>query len=314
MAGVLAEHRLEHKRSRPESVGNGSAKDSGKLQEPSIRFEGPTQGREHILWTTELKPRQTNTLREQDMQQKAAKTLLAVVMLCASLGAADAADRKRKREVVREPDRWTGFYLGGHLGQGWDNMAWNWNIPDNASIPDQTVYTSSLDKRSFLGGAQVGYLHSFGPIVSGLEFAYTAHSSSSSTSITDTADTRTLNGRIGDIYALTGKLGYGTGSWLTYAKGGLAWADIKLNSTRATDNAVQTSSSGLAPGFTYGAGLEYALSRSFSIGAEYNHNQFHIERQGVEDAATTTASSHTGDPSVKTMTLRLNYKFAPSPF
>lgn len=211
-------------------------------------------------------------------------------------------------------DRWSGFYVGGHIGRTWSNTSWNWDIPDNALVPEQTTYTSAWQQNKTAGGVQVGYQYRFGNFVPGIEFSYTGHNSEGTTSITDTTDTRILTGKVGNILATTARLGIAQDRWMGYAKGGLAWSDIELGSTRLSDGAQQTLSSGVSRGFIYGGGVEYSFDHNISLGAEYTYAQFHVERGGVEDIGTTTASSHMSDPSVKSLMLRLNYRFGRPPF
>ena len=234
-------------------------------------------------------------------------------MRCSSLRAAftiAAIFAATTTATAGEKDRWTGFYVGGHLGSAWTDANWTWNIPDNANIPLQTDYISSSSKSSFAGGAQFGYQHRIGMIVPGIEVSYTGHSATGTTVIDDgSGDIRTLRGRVGNIFTAAARLGIAHERWLGYVKGGVSWAQVELESTRASDGATETSSSGLARGFTYGTGLEYALTNNISLGGEYNYTQVNVTRSNVENTALgVTASSQSSDPTIKTLMMRLNYK------
>ena len=89
---------------------------------------------------------------------------------------------------------WTGFYIGGNLGVGWNGGSFSDSIGNTLSLNAQTL---------FLGGAQVGFNYEFGSaILVGAEtdFDWLSNTTSSSNTIvlqnpagTPTASTASLS-------------------------------------------------------------------------------------------------------------------------
>ncbi len=71
-------------------------------------------------------------------------------------------------------------------------------------------------------------------------------------------------GFYGDV---TGRAGVTVGNALLYAKGGFAFFTGNVHITDSTDNISQDS--GVFTGWTFGGGLEYKLSRTLTMKAEY---------------------------------------------
>ena len=71
--------------------------------------------------------------------------------------------------------------------------------------------------------------------------------------------------------SIRGRLGYSFGQALLYATGGVAFANMR---TFYTSFGASQAFSDTRAGWTLGAGLEYALSRNWSIRAEYRYTDF----------------------------------------
>jgi len=69
---------------------------------------------------------------------------------------------------------------------------------------------------------------------------------------------------------VTGRVGYGFDTWLPYIKGGFAAGTVE---TSLRDNAlgVISQSSTVHSGWTVGGGVEFKLTRQFSLGLEFMH-------------------------------------------
>jgi len=144
---------------------------------------------------------------------------------------------------------WNGFYVGGHLG----------GVTSSESVTDGVV-TVTPDPSGFLGGVQAGYNYQIAPNwLIGIEgeLSWTSASGSSFGFNSDHNWYDTLDGR----------LGYVMGSWLLYAKGGVAWMNADYSIPGASINVTRT-------GWNIGAGAEFMLAPQWSAKAEYNFLDF----------------------------------------
>jgi len=158
---------------------------------------------------------------------------------------------------------WTGAYIGGHIGWGWDQA--DWTLVDDGFWGFAGT-SANLDSDGFLGGAQIGYLYQtqnnivFGVDVSG---SY-ADLSEAITSPFFSGDTWTAG--IDWFILAQAKLGYAHNRWLGFIQGGYAGADANASATPPF-----VSDSNWHNGWTIGAGLSVKATNRFSLGAEYNY-------------------------------------------
>jgi outer membrane immunogenic protein len=224
---------------------------------------------------------------------------LAIVVGCALPVGAQAADLARAPMYAAPMAAiydWTGFYIGGNAGGGWqDNRSASF-IPNGAlaSIlggpPPQSFHTSGA-----LGGAQYGYNWHFHPNwVAGVEvdfdFSDIKGSGSanflgigglapqlySSKASEDIKWFGTVRGRLGFV-PISNLLVYGTGGF-AYGKVDQSASIVNVGGTTvgvgtATCAGFTTcyagTSSRTATGWSAGGGAEYGLSRNWTIRAEY---------------------------------------------
>jgi len=190
---------------------------------------------------------------------------------------------------VVAPISWTGFYLGGTVGGGWQDVKTSYAAtPGNftalfaAAITDGALpATTSQNSNGILGGLTLGYNVQSGTIVYGLEgdWSWTNFRATSTVNtnigfypaITTVTETKTdwlatVRGRLGVLAAPQG---------LLYVTGGLAIGEVK-GSTSVTPvgcaaNAFCSagSASDTRVGWTVGAGGEYAFAQHWSAKLEY---------------------------------------------
>jgi outer membrane immunogenic protein len=240
---------------------------------------------------------------------------------------ASAADMPLKAPAPPSAFRWSGFYLGGHLGGAWAGS-------DPATVTDISGFPAVLfpptsfsnsGRSSFLGGAQIGYNWQFAPHwVAGLEADWTRTKLSESfagdlpnTGVGASGYSSTLRRDIKSLMSVRGRFGYAMDSMLYYFTGGLAWGqvDYSANTVSGTIN-YPTSFSKTAKGYVLGGGLEYALNYNWSVRGEYLYYRL--------DGIAQTAQSLTSPPglegtvnyswdNIQTHVVRLgaNYKFGP---
>ncbi len=247
----------------------------------------------------------------------------------AVLGAAPAvaADLGAARPYTKAPiaveavSSWTGFYLGGHVGAGWNSNSWT-----NASFPDlpydfQAPFGSGT-ANGMLGGFQGGFNYQIAPkLVVGIEGEY-SFSDIKGDQIpirrVDFFRDSSLHVKQSNIAAVTGKIGtVYHDDILIYAKGGWAWSQFKYdagvqtsegpaNYPRVTDN---------RSGFTFGVGTEYKIDRNWSAKVEYDYYDFGKKNVAFPKtsvpAAFTTLDAINTDVAQQTHVIKVgaNYNF-----
>jgi len=202
------------------------------------------------------------------------KLLLSAAATIAIAGPASAADLAVKARPAPAPayiaSPWDGLYVGGNLGYGETSF----------EFPGISFHGNGV-----VGGFQVGYNKQYGTFVLGLETDFDLTSiKTTNFGVTDKLPWfGTTRGRVGFLL---------NPSWLLYATGGVAYGRLEESGFGAS---VKVSGVGWAAG----AGVQYALTPQWSIGAEY----LHVELDHVISSG--------GDVTTKTDLGRatLNYKF-----
>lgn len=147
---------------------------------------------------------------------------------------------------------WSGAYAGAQLGYA--------DIDSNGA---------DLDGNGFLGGIHGGYLWDFGNVVAGAEVSY------------DSADIDLgdAGGTLDDMTRLKLLVGTEMGRSLIYGAAGAAHASANIGGTDYSDS-----------GWFLGAGMDYAVSDRWTVGAEFLHHQFDdFDGQGDFDVNTLQA-------------------------
>jgi outer membrane immunogenic protein len=207
---------------------------------------------------------------------------------------------------VAPPHNWSGFYIGGNLGVGWNGAG---------SVSDTFGSTfSTTTNTQFLGGGQVVVNYEFwGGVVIGAEAMFdwlpnTQNTINATNPALGTAS-ETINNRW--VTTATGKLGYAWDSVLLYGKGGGAWVGASSPSiTVGGAPASFTSTSTNNLGWTAGVGVEWAFAGSWSARAEYDYiglnNQSFTVAPGTVLAGDVISINHR---NIQMLTAGLNYEF-----
>lgn len=171
------------------------------------------------------------------------------------------------------PPSWSGCYLGGNLGAGWDSTHTDGVAFAGVPFVPPVDYGSSSGT-GFIGGGQVGCDYQF--------------ASSWVIGIQGKADFGTINStnpvvvvpgitaayQLKNTEDLTARIGYAfSPAVLGYVKGGVAWANASASSV-TSDPATGETASFTRTGYTVGAGLEWKFARGWSLFAEYNYLDF----------------------------------------
>lgn len=206
------------------------------------------------------------------------KLLLSSVALAAISGTAFAADLPSRRAppVYAPPPvpvfSWTGFYVGGQVGYAFGR--------DNAAILGSGPFVANPN--GIIGGAHVGYNFStqslpvFGTAfgtggVIGVEGDVDGSDYRRTTAITGAPFFPTSTNRIPIQGSIRGRLGFAVDRALFYATGGAAFADLRnsYTTTLGYDSIGHT-----RVGWTVGGGVEYAITNTWSLRAEYRYSDF----------------------------------------
>ena len=250
------------------------------------------------------------------------KRVIAVVVFGTTFGigsasAADLAARPYTKAPVyaAPPVSWTGCYIGGNVGAGWDRF--NAGELAFAGVPTPYVDFGGNHGSSVIGGGQIGCDYQFAANwvvgIQGQADFGTIHSSNEVAAFPGiTADFRLKN-----IETLTGRLGYTvTPAVLAYVKGGAAWANAS-GAAVLPNGLIGEDASFTMIGYTVGGGLEWMFAPGWSLFGEYNYMNFgtksvdFISTTGIPGfgAAGTLSDTNAIKLTAQTAIVGVNYKF-----
>jgi outer membrane immunogenic protein len=202
---------------------------------------------------------------------------------------------------------WTGFYLGGNLGAGWNDG----NLTDSLFGVN---WSGNNNNVTFLGGGQVGVNYQINSVVLGVEgdFDWFANNNNSAT-VTAFGETVTGSNNGRWLTTLTGRLGYAWDRVLFYGKGGGAWVgsnNFTLTNV-ATGSSVSFANNNTNTGWTAGAGVEWAFYDNWTARVEYDY----VGLNGATFTVPATFPVVSGDVftthnrNIQTVTVGINYLF-----
>ena len=183
-------------------------------------------------------------------------------LIAVPLSAANAADMPVKAPPLPPAPvySWTGCYIGGNVGYGWQQTGQTDSVGVHLSDTETGV----------VGGGQIGCDRQLGTWVIGIQGMFNWSGISGSQAWpTNSRETETINARWFDT--LTARIGYTLQpQTLIYLKGGAAWLRNSY-----TDNCPTCtyfgSGSATSGGWTVGGGLEYKFDRNWSAFLEYDY-------------------------------------------
>ncbi len=213
------------------------------------------------------------------------KTLLyaaAAVAIAGPVSAADLAVKAPGAAPAFIASPWDGLYIGANLGFG------STDFSATASIFGLTG-TDSVTGSGVVGGVQVGYNKQFGTFVLGVETDFDGTSISNTTGGVETKLPWFGTTRVRAGFLVNPAL-------LFYGTGGVAYGHAEISGAGASLTVPGV-------GWAAGAGLQYALTPQWSVGAEY----LHVDLEGP------SANAFGANFSTKAVTdlgrATLNYKF-----
>lgn len=175
---------------------------------------------------------------------------------------------------------WSGFYAGVHGGWGWGKTEFRDALIGPSNNPFTAYYNGPL------AGGQVGYNWQQGNYVFGAEVDGSWSFARGNTSTAAVISSST-NNNVGysALATLTGRVGYASGQWLAYVKGGGAYARTELTARFTPDITTYTRDLFGAVG---GVGLEVAFLRNVSAKVEYN--AFYLPADSLQWASPNSTS------------------------
>ena len=190
-------------------------------------------------------------------------------------GASFAADLPRYTKappVYSAPPSWSGCYIGGNVGGGWDHTNnLGTAFAGTAFNPPFDYGTSSGS--AVIGGGQIGCDYQFASSwVIGIQGKADFGRISSSNPV-DAFPGITAAYQLKNTEDVTARLGYAVSpAVLAYVKGGIAWANTNVSAlaipvTAESANITRT-------GYTVGGGVEWKFAPGWSVFTEYNYLDF----------------------------------------
>ena len=202
---------------------------------------------------------------------------------------------------------WTGFYIGGNLGVGWQQ----------GNLGDSLGNTFGTDNSiRGLGGGQVGVDYEFGNgVVVGAEamfdWRFNTNNTINTTLVNPANTTAAVTVNNQWLTTATGKLGYAWDRVMVYAKGGGAWVGSS-NPTIAVGGVAATIPSSTSNwGWTVGAGAEYAFYGGWSARIEYDYVGLTNQTFTVPATSPVLANDQFtfNNRNIQMVTAGINYKF-----
>ena len=216
------------------------------------------------------------------------------------------------------PD-WTGWYVGGHLGDAWGTSNWTGSSTAapfaTGSLELYQPFDGFTGSGSYFTGLQIGYDYMLpnrfliGGVADG---SFPAFPSFSGVSIGGISSLASPTGE--ERYSETalafgtvrGRIGYAPGNWLFYATGGFAWTYDQLTLTNAATGTTDMPFLWRL-GWAAGAGVEVPVAPHWTASLEYLFTDY--GKSGVLFA--NAAQMFASDFTQQELRAGLNYRFGP---
>jgi outer membrane immunogenic protein len=195
--------------------------------------------------------------------------LVACALFALAPGGASANGTYRKNEMAADepskwPFSWTGLYVGGSLGFSLANVDHFYDRQNGKNDHGQVW----LDASGFSFAAHIGYMQELSNrYVVGVEAELGSLGLNTDRIVIKDDDHLRIN--TGLFGTIRGRLGYSFGRFLPYVTAGFAFVDIENVGGNPANAARYMVVSEMRPGFTVGAGAEYAFGNGWVGRLEY---------------------------------------------
>jgi outer membrane immunogenic protein len=173
---------------------------------------------------------------------------------------------------------WTGFYIGGQVGGGWDASQPTRTDAGGAPYIPLGFVLNTLHASGLLGGGYAGFNYQINRFVIGIDGDYSwANLGGSVGDVVLLGGTDNRNLSINWIATLAGRLGYAVNDWMLFGKAGWAWKGVNSNAAGYIAGVITVNS--VTPevtrnGWTIGTGIEWAFAHNWSAKLEYDYVKF----------------------------------------
>ena len=240
---------------------------------------------------------------------KSRQTIIGLALACAMLvGVSGQA----------KANSWQGFYIGIHAGHAWADVGVRDLDGYNLGAAPSTSFGYDVD--NLFAGGQLGFnFHVGSNLVLGIEGELGAPPVDGGAQFPPYVGVRTpldsLSTVDGNLYGtIAARLGFSTGAFLIYAKGGWGFVDVDVNFIDPDPIGITlvsgTSASETLSGAVYGGGVEWALSSMLSLKVEYLHFDVGdtVTVNAVDSGGTARRFAHDID-DIDTVKVGVNLRF-----
>jgi outer membrane immunogenic protein len=211
------------------------------------------------------------------------------------------------------PPDWSGFYVGLHFGGVWSDTSWSFPFAESFNTVAGQSFSFSRD--GALIGGQLGFNYQISPyFLIGAELTG-AFAGLDERRISPLVGTPLNRFKIdsGDLFTLTGRLGYVHDKFLYYGKAGYANGGVDVSAITTTG--ITASENRRENGWVVGGGIEMRLFSEVLFGIEYNFIDFPGDRfTAVTGGTAPNLPFHvdTSDIHTQTVVARLSVLFGPN--
>jgi outer membrane immunogenic protein len=217
---------------------------------------------------------------------------------------------------------WTGFYIGAHVGYGWDQITTN-SFDSTGALVD----TVHHNENGVFGGGQIGVNWTFATSwLLGVEADISGADLTGTTSNCTATGCASSNGKIDELGTVRGRLGFIWNNALFYGTGGWAWSHSSTDRTVTCVVAgggicpggpspspltgMSATASGSQGGWVAGGGIEYMFAPHWTAKIEYLHYEFdNVDRNFTYPGFPLAFRHNVSDSSNDTVRVGVNYLF-----